>query len=173
MWQYIGIFLVILGVWQAFMNGSYSRVVSTVLMFMGVVVAFVSSWKIGLALVFIFLVFIVGGQLIGHDKKKIEGIIKAFADAKKKMPDSTEDAICRSLIVHRLFNTKNTNPIGIKTIEDAEKYVSSMPATEFTLENTCHWIVGREKMGTSSTSFPKPSDRLDKYIEMYKKKYVT
>ncbi|MBU1092416.1 hypothetical protein KJ836_01980 [Patescibacteria group bacterium] len=51
---YIGIFLFVIGAWQAFMQGTHSEVISGILLTLGMVFVFIGNWHIGLFFIFLF-----------------------------------------------------------------------------------------------------------------------
>jgi hypothetical protein len=51
---YIGIFLFIIGAWQAFMRGTHSEVISGISLILGTILVFVGNWHIGLFFIFLF-----------------------------------------------------------------------------------------------------------------------
>ena len=51
---YIGIFLFVIGAWQAFMRGTHSEVISGLSLTLGTILVFVGNWRLGLFSIFLF-----------------------------------------------------------------------------------------------------------------------
>lgn len=51
---YIGIFLFIIGAWQAFMRGTHSEVISGIALILGTIFVFIGNWHAGLFFIFLF-----------------------------------------------------------------------------------------------------------------------
>ena len=60
---YIGIFLFIVGAWQAFMRGTHSEVISGISLTLGTIFVFVGNWRIGLFFIFLFASWLLLMQL--------------------------------------------------------------------------------------------------------------
>lgn len=52
---YIGIFLFIIGAWQAFMKGNSSQTIASISLTLGTIFIFIGDWNIGLFFVFTFV----------------------------------------------------------------------------------------------------------------------
>jgi len=183
MWIFIGIVLLIFGIWQAFQLGQSSPILSWIGLLSGIIIVFISSWKIGLALLILFGLFVLFSQIVGNDRKKIKRIILTFKNEKGSNPTASEDAICRKIIASRLYITRISNPIGIKTIDDAIMYVTHIfSEPTLTISKTCNWIITHEKGGKDSISKVKSRQdinshfektaKLDRIIKNYKKQLL-
>jgi len=90
MWIFIGIVLLIFGIWQAFQLGQSSPILSWIGLLSGIIIVFISSWKIGLALLILFGLFVLFSQIVGNDRKKIKRIILTFKNEKGSNPTASE-----------------------------------------------------------------------------------
>jgi uncharacterized membrane protein len=183
MWIYLGILFLTFGIWQAFKQGSLSPILSTVGLLVGIIIIFFSSWAIGIILLILFGLFALFSKIIGNDKKKIQHILLAYRDYKQKNPTATEDVLCRMVIAGRLYHTRFSNQMGIKTTDDAIKYVTHIFANiVLTIESTCHWIIsiekgelnkfGNLKSSTEMKTMLENRTKLDNAINYYKTKIL-
>ena len=51
---YLGIVIFLVGLWQSFMRGKYSPVISSVLLVLGTILVFIGNWQLGLFFIFFF-----------------------------------------------------------------------------------------------------------------------
>lgn len=86
---YIGIFLFIIGAWQAFMRGTYSEVISGISLTLGMILVFVGNWRIGLFFIFLFVIWFLLMQLFrfSTESKRIKELVDLYHRLREKGED--------------------------------------------------------------------------------------
>jgi len=165
---YFGLILIMIGIWQLYMRGSYSSVVSSVSFIVGLIIILIAKWEIGLFLLVILFLLFLFGKFVGKDKKKIRRIIKAFLKAKKDSPNINDDKLCREILIKRLVSTKLTS--GIHNEDMARLFISDVyKDRKFTIDALCETIIVKENRDAGSTN---DIERLSKLIKEIKSKLI-
>lgn len=165
----LGFIFLVFGIWQMFMDGSYSSILGPLGTILGFLIILLSSWKIGIIIAIIFTLYASIGSIIGSDKKKIKKILEAYIELKKET-NLSENKICREIIAQRLYSTRYANPLRPRSVEEARDFVEGIFKEEkLTIEKTCVWIVYRENKGGWDVDLTEFENKIKKKEELFDK----
>lgn len=146
---YIGIFLFIIGAWQAFMRGTYSEMISGISLILGMILVFVGNWRIGLFFIFVFVIWFLLMQLFrfSTESKRIKELVDLYHRLRKKGEDE-QNALIAVAGEYRMYNGEklgqNENYSHPAYAKQAIAATFNKPINEFDIKNMIRTIITME-----------------------------